>query len=80
MRLYKLTTTFSGADGASNFYYNTKAKAMKALEDLDNGEVTEVELTADYNLNYSDGCTANDLTYGNFDADEVEVDSLGGGR
>ena len=71
MKLYRLTTTLPGADGSSHFYYDTKEKAEAELNGYDNGEVELVEIVADYEVNYSDGCTMNDLTFGDFNADET---------
>lgn len=70
--LFKLRTTFLDADGPSTFYYDTKDKATSELVSLGfsviNGEVERVRIVTDYQPNYFDGCTLNDLTYGNFDA------------
>lgn len=74
MRLYRVTTTFLGADGPAIVYYNTRVKARRFLNKCDNGEITIVNVTANYPLNYSDGCTMNDLTYGDFNAVETEVE------
>lgn len=70
MKLYKVYTTFKGANGPSHFYYDTEEKAQKFLNNQENGEIKPVEVIADYELNYSDGCTFNDLTFGEFDASE----------
>ena len=70
MTLYKTITTYQGADGPSYSYFDTEERAQNFISSLDNGEVVKVEITADYKLNYSDGCTFNDLTFGEFDATE----------
>ena len=63
--LYKVTTTFLGADRPSDFYFDNADKAETFLAKQINGEITKVRVTAEY-LNYSDGCTYNDLVYGKF--------------
>lgn len=73
MNLYRVSTTFLGAGDASRFYFDTEEKANKYLSKHDNGEIDKVRVTADY-LNYSDGCTLNDLIYGMFySATEEEI-------
>lgn len=67
--LYRLTTTFLGADRPQAFYFDTKSAAELNLMHLDNGAVEKVLVKSDYELNYSDGCTLNDLTWGYFDVD-----------
>lgn len=71
MTLYRITTTYMGADGPTKTYYNDAAKAFKAFTACKNAEVEKVEVIADYDLNYSDGCTMNDLTFGDLDAIEI---------
>lgn len=62
MILYAATTTFLGADGASTFYFDTLDKAQNYLDDQLNGEITKFEVKGD--VNYHDGCTYNDLSFG----------------
>lgn len=71
MTLYRITTTYMGADGPTKTYYNDVTKAFKAFTACKNAEVEKVEVIADYELNYSDGCTMNDLTFGDLDAIEI---------
>ena len=71
--LYKVTTTFLGADGPSDFYFDNADKAETFLAKQINGEITKVRVTAEY-LNYSDGCTYNDLVYGRFDTSTEETE------
>ena len=72
MKLYRVTTTFLGADAPSKFYFNTAVKAEDFLEkECQNGVYEPVDITADHPLNYWDGCAMNDLTYGDFDAEET---------
>ena len=77
MKLYRVTTTFLGADAPSKVYFNTQIKARDFLgipyQKALNGEIETVNVIADYPLNYFDGCTMNDLTYGDFNAKEVEM-------
>lgn len=77
MKLYRVTTTFLGADAPSKVYFNTQIKARDFLgipyQNALNGEVETVNVITDYPLNYFDGCTMNDLTYGDFNAKEVEM-------
>ena len=70
--LYRLTTTFLGADGSSAFYFDTLAAAEMNLAHLDNGEIEKVVITSDNELNYKSACTFNYLTYGCYDV-SVEV-------
>lgn len=42
-KLYKLTTTRLGADSPSAYYYYSMEEAEKALRDLPNGEIEEVD-------------------------------------
>ena len=65
--LYRVKTTWLGADSASEYYFDTKAAAENNLRHLGNGEVDKVTIESDYPLNYSAGCTMDDLTYGYFD-------------
>lgn len=62
MTLYKVTTTFLGAYGPSTFYFDTIEKAQNYLDDQLNGEITKFEVKGD--VNYHDGCTYNDLSFG----------------
>ena len=80
MKLYRVTTTFVGADKPSRLYFDTEYKARKFLgipcQQSLNGEVEMVNIIANYPLNYFDGCTMNDLTYGAFDAKEVDYHAV----
>lgn len=72
--LYKVCTTFPGADGPSTFYFDTADKAQKYLDSCDNGEIIKTKVSSDTPLNYSDGCTLNELTYGfEIDARETKI-------
>ena len=63
--LYRVETTFLGADAPSKFYFDESIKAEKFLkEECQNGGIEKVGIISDYRLNYSDGCTWNDLTWG----------------
>lgn len=44
MTAYKVTTTFLGADGSTEFYFSTKEKAREFLGEQQNGEIDEVEV------------------------------------
>lgn len=72
MKLYRLTTTWVGANGPSRYYFDTLEKALAYMARCENGEIEKVGIAADYQINYSDGCTEGDLTYGEFDA-KIEV-------
>lgn len=74
MRLYRVTTTFPGADEPSRFYFDAKEKALNYLADCENGEFEKVVVTCEYSINYSDGCTLNDLCYGDFNS--IKVDEI----
>ena len=78
MKLYRVTTTFIGADKPSNLYFNTEEKAKTfVMAECQNGEIKPVDVVADYPLNYADGCTINDLTFGDFNAKESELHNGG---
>lgn len=66
--LYRVRTTHLGADAPSEYYFDTLAGAEMDLHHLSNGEVEKVTIDSNYPLNYSSGCTMDDLTYGFFDA------------
>lgn len=72
--LWRVRTTFLGADRPSEFYFDTQAGAEMNLAHLDNGNVEKVSITSDYPLEYSTGCTLDDLTHGGLiDVDIEEV-------
>lgn len=70
--LYRVRTTHLGADAPSEYFFDTLAGAEMNLHHLSNGEVEKVTLESNYPLNYTAGCTMDDLTYGFFDAHTVE--------
>lgn len=71
-KLYRVETTFAGADAPSKLYFDVHKKAQDYLYDFcTNGCVEIVSIESDYPLNYSDGCTMNDLTYGDFNVTET---------
>lgn len=72
MKLYRVTTTFLGADAPSRLYFKTAEKAEQFLEkECQNGVSEKVDIIGKHTLNYFDGCTMNDLTLGEFDAKEI---------
>ncbi len=74
-RLYRVETTFKGADKKSKLYFDNRKKAQDYLYDFcENGCVEIVEIESNYDLNYSDGCTMNDLTYGDFNVAETVLE------
>ena len=73
MTLYRVRTTWIGADSPSEYYFDTKAGAEMNLMHLSNGEIDKVEVASDYPLNYHHGCTMCDMTYGALDATVKEV-------
>ena len=66
--LFRLKTTHLGADAPTEYYFDTLAGAEMNLHHLSNGNIDKVVIDSNYPLNYSAGCTMNDLTYGFFDA------------
>lgn len=60
-RLYEVSTRFLGADGPTEFYFDTKEKAKNFLEKCHNGEINEVIAESDTEINYSDGCYYHEL-------------------
>lgn len=76
MVLYRVTTTFLGASGSSEFYFDTMEKAQAFREkECQNGEIAQ--LLAMRNgvggINYSDECSLCQLTYGDFELDFIEI-------
>lgn len=62
--LYKVCTTFPGADGPSTFYFESAEEAQKFINrECVNGEIIKILVTSSAPLNYSAGCTLNELTY-----------------
>ena len=71
--LYRVETTFAGADAPSSFYFDESIKAENFLEkECQNGGIEIVGIISNYRLNYSDGCTWNELIY-NEDREPKEV-------
>lgn len=71
MKAYKVTTTFLGADGASDFYFSTKAQAELELRYLSNGKYEVVEIAGLSELP-KEGCTWSDIDYwSDCDAEEL---------
>ena len=63
--LYRVETTFLGADAPSRFYFDEAEKAENFVEkECDNGVTEIVGIISDRRLNYFDGCTWNELNYG----------------
>ena len=63
-KLYCVETTFLGADGPSKFYFDEPEKAEKFLEkECQNGGIEIIGVISEYRLNYSDGCTWNELVF-----------------
>ena len=78
MKLYRVTTTFLGADAPSQFYFKTAEKSEDFLDtECQNGQYEKVDIVSKNPLNYFDGCTMNDLTFGNFDAKEIVLEPEG---
>lgn len=70
MILYQVSTTFLGADSPTQFYFDTLVKAESYLDNCINGEIKKFAIVPDgcfaMTLNYSDGCSLDDLCYGRF--------------
>ena len=64
--LYKVSTTFLGSWEPTEFYFDTKKKAEGFLSEQDNGEISKVTVKSDYKLDYSDGCSWNDLVFSGY--------------
>ena len=80
MKLYRVTTTFLGADAPSHFFFDEAEKAESFLEtECQNGfyEPVDVLLKGNVEPNYFDGCTLNDLTYGQFKAKVIVLEPEG---
>ena len=78
MQLYRVTTTFLGADAPSRFYFDEAEKAETFLEkECQNGEIEKVDVIGKQSLNYFDCCTFNDLTYGQFKVKEIVLEPEG---
>ena len=63
LKLYRVTTSFLGADGPSQFFYNSLSEAQKALEKFENGEIDEVYVKPQMLEGYEDGCPWDSLIY-----------------
>lgn len=78
MILYQVRTTFLGAGSPSHFYFDTIGKAEAYLDNCINGEIVKLSIAPFgrlKSLNYWDGCSLDDLCYGNFDnINVIEVD------
>lgn len=78
MILFQVSTTFLGADSPTQFYFDCIGKAESYLDNCINGEITKMSIAPCgclKSLNYWDGCTLNDLCYGNFgNINVIEVD------
>lgn len=66
--MYRVTTTFLGADRPSSFFFDRIEKAQTFYNDeCINGEIEKVSVSVDYGeINYSNGCTLCDLCMGDF--------------
>lgn len=62
--LWRVTTRYIGADGSSMFFFDTEEKATAFLWGCNNGAASRREYISDLPLNYSDGCTWDDLIMG----------------
>ena len=60
-QLFEVSTTFLGADDPTELYFDTKEKAENFLSKQDNGYITKIIAESNTKINYSDGCTYNDL-------------------
>ena len=63
VKIYKVTTTFWGADVPSQFFYNSLSKAQKALKKFENGEIEEIYVKPQMLEGYEDDCTWDSLEY-----------------
>ena len=62
--LYTVKTTNPGADKPTVLYFDSQEKAQHFLTaHCDNGEVEQETVSYKSCLNYSDGCTYNELMY-----------------
>ena len=62
--LFEVATTFEGDWVATEYYFDTKEKAETFLAEQENGDISVVTIASDHNLDYSDGCSWNDLVFG----------------
>lgn len=60
-QLFEVSTKFLGADEPTELYFDTKEKAENFLIKQDNGYITKITAESNTQINYSDGCTYNDL-------------------
>ena len=72
MKLYYVETVFLGADAPNRFYFDTLNKAQDFLDGQKNGSIHKVTIITNESLNYWDGCTLCDLTYG-FSIDAIQL-------
>ena len=59
MKVFRVTTTFLGADGPTEFYFSTEEKAQEFLDKQLNGEIEEGEAPC---LPW-EGCHWNEIKY-----------------
>ena len=71
MILYKVATTFWGADSPSEFYFDTKEKALAYLQEQDNGNIIKVKVIGTA-IDFWNGCTYSDLSRGMYYVLEIE--------
>lgn len=71
--LYRVSTTFFGADSPSRFFFDSLDKAEKFWASKPNGEIEKVFITSKEPLNYFDGCVLNELTRGNLVLMHTEI-------
>lgn len=69
--LYKVATTFWGADSPSEFYFDTKKKALAYLQEQDNGNIIKVKVRGTA-IDFWNGCTYSDLSRGMYYVLEIE--------
>lgn len=71
--VYKVRTTFLGADNSSEFYFFDIETAKKYLDSLENGEIRAILLKNVNNLGLANGFVYDDLEYFNPDIEIVEL-------
>ena len=71
--LYRVRTTFTGADGATAYYFSDRNNAETFLDTCDNGELDMVLAMADYPVPHADISTLADLSGGDMDINIITI-------
>lgn len=71
--LYRVRTTFTGADGPTAYYFSDRHNAETFLNTCDNGNIDTVLAIADYPVPHADMSTLADLSNGDMDINIITI-------